>query len=118
MHPTTSPDAHGGKQSILLDSKQPNRVYPLYFTVGVKHRLTMFLKADKEVQVNVRLGGSFDNKKVRRGADRQGWHAVDGSHTRRGPAERCLASLDVNITVPEGAKVLLDDVSFRPVEQK
>lgn len=115
MNPTVSKDAKEGKQSAELKPGK-NRLYPIYFTVGVPHRFSCFLKADKPVEVTVKLAGSSDDKaaeneaKVQVGTD---WTPVHLDFT---PPQAKVASLSADVIVPEGAKVLADAVSFKPIE--
>jgi dienelactone hydrolase len=116
MSPTVSKDAKEGTQSDELKPGK-TRVYPLYFTAGVAHRLSLYLKGDKAAEVVVQLIGNYDGKpevaekKAQVGTD---WTQVTlDAHPPKGLK---IGTMSVDITVPAGTKVLLDDVTFKPVQ--
>jgi len=112
--PPVSNDARDGKQAAVLNAGK-TLVYPLYFTVGVPHRLSCFLKADKPTPVTLDLGGQFNGKPVNQTKEFQvgtDWTEVSLDFT---PPPVTAVKLGVTFTVPEGSTVLADSVSFRPL---
>lgn len=112
-HPPVSQDAHEGKQSAML--KAGKTTLPrLFFTVGVPHRFTAYLKADKSTPLTLELGGEFDGQakseqqQFQIGTD---WTRIELDFT---PPKASLAKVVATLTVPDGCTALLDSVSFRP----
>jgi hypothetical protein len=107
------PDAKEGKQAAALKAGKTT-LPPLYFTAGVQHIFSCYMKADKPVQVTVEVGGNFDGKIQAEHKEFQigtEWTMVRLNFT---PPKALSAGLAATITVPEGATVLLDSVNFRP----
>jgi hypothetical protein len=112
----TSPDARSGKQSLVL---KPGRfaLPPVYFTAGLRYQLTGYLKADQPTRVTVQLSGRFDG--VRPVEERTvevgtAWTLFRLEHQTL-PA--MMTDLSLALTSPAGRTVLLDDLSFRPVNE-
>jgi hypothetical protein len=116
-HPPVGPDAHTGKQSAALKAGK-NALPRLYFMLGIPHVFTAYVKADKPLEVTIELSGKFDGqvkseqKTFQIGTD---WTAI--SMTFAPPVAR-MAGLTAAITVPEGSTVLVDSVSFSPLQGK
>lgn len=112
MNPEVSTNAKDGTQSCVLKGTVTAR--NIYFTAGVPHRFSCFLRAEKEIEVKVVLNGHFDGKsQVEEKSIRVGtkWTPVTIDYT---PPKCVAGGLSANFTVPEGASVLLDEVRFRP----
>jgi len=109
-------DAHDGKQAAKLSAGRTG-LLPIYFTAGVPHRLTCYLKSTAPVTVTMKLSGRFDGtapsqeKQIQVGTE---WTPVEMNFT---PPAAKSASLSVEFNVPDGAVVLLDSLAFRPVEK-
>ncbi|CAN5863505.1 hypothetical protein BH18ACI4_BH18ACI4_28730 [soil metagenome] len=115
--PSVSEDAREGTQSAILKVGKTT-IYPIYFTVGIPHRFTAYLKADKPVQVTVELSGQFNGKPTTQEQKFQiatEWTPVSMDFTP--PSDILSVRFGANFTVPEGATVLADSVSFRPIQQ-
>ena len=112
----TSPDAHGGKQSLVLKPGR-NALPPVFFIAGLPYRLTGYLKADQPTTVTIQLTGRFDRiqrtleQTVMVGAT---WTPVSLDY-RTSPA--MMTDLKLEFVSPAGRAVLLDDLSFRPVRR-
>lgn len=114
-YPTISTDVHTGKGAGVLQAGKTT-LPPILFTAGISlpDDFMAHMKADKPVQVTVTLSGNFDGKnKVEQKEFAVGtrWTPVSISFT---PPKALAASLSATITVPEGATVLIDDVSYTP----
>ena len=112
--PAVSNDAHEGKQSAVLSAGK-TLIYPLYFTVGIPHRFSCFLKADKPTAVTLDLGGQFNGKPLNQTKEFQigtEWTEVSLNFT---PPSVLAVKLGVTFNVPQGSIVLADSVSFRPL---
>lgn len=112
--PPVSNDAKEGKQSAQLKAGGKTVLPPVFFTAGIPHRFTCFLKADKPVPVTVEVGGAFDGKPL---AGRKEFPAgTDWTEVSLDFTPPLVLSTDLRaaVTVPEGATVLVDAVSFRP----
>jgi len=116
MQPRADADAHSGKQAARLKAGK-TRLGPLLFTVGVPHRFSCWLKAERPTKVKVVLAGAFDGQNL----------AVEGELTAGdewrelaidlNPPEAMVATMRPQVHVPDGAAdVLIDSVSLRPVE--
>ncbi len=114
--PTTSTDAHSGAQSMILTSAV-TLFRQLEFTDAVPHRLTLWLKSDApSTPVQVQLQGDFDGVPLNAQTSPTigtVWTQVTLDYN---PPQALSASLNLQITVPAGVQVKLDDVSFSPVE--
>jgi hypothetical protein len=110
---TTDGDAHTGTQAVRLKSGATS-LYPIYFTAGMAHRFTCYLKAPVPVAVVIKLNGKFDGKPM----------TVEKSVTV-GPAwtettlditlpDVLYGNLIPQVIVPKDAEVLLDTVTFHP----
>jgi len=111
--PAASADARAGKQAAQL-KPGANRLAGVYFTAGVPHRLTCWLKAKAPVEVKLTLAGSFDGKpKVEERTVKVGTEWTEAS-VEFTPPQAQRASLGLTVNVPQGAEVLLDCVEFRP----
>jgi dienelactone hydrolase len=113
-YPATSPskDAKEGKQSAAL---QPGKTtwFPVYFTSGVPHRLSLFAKAKAQTNITIALSGVFDGKpQTQRKTLTVGptWTEVSLDFT---PPRTLMGRLLLDITTPRGSEVLLDAVQFR-----
>lgn len=114
MPPLTA-DAHDGKQAAKLSAGQTG-LLPIYFTAGVPHRLTCYLKSAAPVTVTMKLSGRFDGATPSQETQIQvgtQWTPATLDFT---PPTAKSASLSVEFTVPKDAEVLLDSLAFRPVE--
>lgn len=112
-NPTVSLDAHSGQQSIALVAGR-NVFRPLYFTVGLQHRLWAYLRADKRTKITVELNGSFDGvpqstmKDFDIGTE---WTLVSLDYI---PPVSKFGSINVCFNAPDGVKVNLDSLTFTP----
>jgi hypothetical protein len=91
---------------------------PILFCLDFNHRFSAFLKADKGPRVVLQLVGTFDGKKQT--ADKSftvgpKWAEVALDFR---PPYTLTAGLNAQITVPKGATVLIDEVSFRPSDRR
>ena len=104
--PRRSTDARTGKYSAVLN---PGRTVlpPILSTALVRHRFRCYLKAAKPVEVTLQLGG--EHRRFRVATE---WLAVTSEFT---PPAALMGGIPASITVPPGAAVLVDAVSFRPV---
>ena len=113
-NPSVSNDAHEGKQAIALTTGK-NTLRPLYYVAGIKHRLAVYLKADKPTSIKIELNGNFDNvpqlesKEFAIGIT---WTKVELDLT---PRESKIGNIHVNFLVPDNAKVVADTLSFKPI---
>ncbi len=115
--PALSKEAKDGKQSAIV--KGGKLTLPqMLCTLGIAHRLTCNLKADKPVEVVVQVAGRFDGKPVveektfKVGSE---WTAVSVEFV---PLVALTAGVQATITAPKEAVVLVDGVRFRPVRGK
>jgi hypothetical protein len=111
--PALSVHARTGKQAALLKAGKTT-LAPILFTSGVAHRLSCWLKADKDADVTVALTGTFDGKSTTESKPfKAGKQWTEVGFDFRPPAA-LSAGLRVTIIVPAGSTLLVDDVSFRP----
>jgi hypothetical protein len=110
----TSPDAHSGKQSLLL---KPGRfaLPPVFFIAGLRYRLSGFLKADQPTRVTVQLSGRFDGNRPKEEQTVEVGTAWTPFNLNYQTLPAMMTDLSLAITSPEGSAVKLDDLSFRPV---
>jgi len=114
MDPAVSNDAKEGKQACVLKGTTTAR--NIYFTAGVPHRFSCFLKSEKETDIRVALAGEFDGKAqveektIRVGTD---WTNATIDYT---PPKCVAGGLRAVFIVPEGSSALLDCASFRPLK--
>ena len=107
-------DAHDGAQAAKMPAGR-HVLPPIYFTAGVPHRLTCYLKSAAPATVTCMLSGRFDGavltleKTIPVGTE---WVPASLDYT---PPAALSGSLSVEFTVPKDAEVLLDSVSFRPI---
>ena len=104
--PRVSRDAKQGKQSAILNGGT-TALAPILSTATVPHRFTCFLKADKPVEVTVQLADERKGQQIQ-----TQWTEVGMSLT---PPNTLMGGVSASITIPPGAEVLVDAVSFRPV---
>ena len=104
--PRVSHDAKQGKQSAILNTGQ-TILAPILSTATVPHRFVCFLKSDKPVDVQVQLAGIQRSMHIE-----PEWTQVDIDFT---PPNDLMGGIPASITVPAGATVLLDAVSFHPL---
>jgi hypothetical protein len=104
--PRRSRDAKEGKYAAVLE---PGRTVlpPILSTAEVPHRFRCFLKAEKPVEVTVQLAA--EQKQFRVGTE---WIEAVLDFT---PPRGIMGDIAASVTVPAGATVLLDAVSFHPV---
>jgi dienelactone hydrolase len=116
MNPQVSTDAREGRQSCVLEARTVAR--NIYFTAGLPHRFDCYLKAEAETEIQIALTGEFDGeRKIEERAFVIGkeWTEVSLDYT---PPKCHVGSLSAAFTVREGARALLDSVSFRPVRPR
>ncbi len=88
----------------------------MFFTVGVEHRFSAYVTADEPAQISLEVGGEFDGQaKSEQKSFEVGtnWKRIELDFT---PPVARSARVSATISVPEGATVLLDCVTFRPTE--
>lgn len=104
--PQVSLDAKEGQHSAIL---KPDRTVlpPILSTALLPHRFRCFLKAEKPVEVTVQVAG--EQKQFSVGTE---WTEVGFDYT---PPEDIMGDIPASITIPSGAVVLVDAISFRPV---
>ena len=110
---TPNADAHQGQQSIALGQGRTT-VRALYFTAGLPHRLTVYMKADKATPVTVELNGTFDGKAQNEKKEFNigtEWTPITLDYM---PPQTLAGALNVSFVVPEGVAVLADSLSFQP----
>jgi dienelactone hydrolase len=104
--PRVSPDAKEGRQSAILEHGRTN-LAPILSTATVPHRFVCFLKAEKPTEVKLDL------------ADEQRTARVETDWTEVAielkPPNELMGGVPASIALPEGATVLVDAVSFRPI---
>jgi dienelactone hydrolase len=107
--PRLSADAKEGKHAAVLN---PDRTVlpPILSTATVSHCFSCFMKADKRARVDVRL------------ADEQKEFAIDTEWTEiemnLTPINTLMGGIPATITAPPGATVLVDMISFRPINSR
>jgi hypothetical protein len=114
MSPTVSSDARDGKQSAVLKGQATLKW--ILFTAGVPHCFSAWVKADREVSVKLQLVDSYDGKVQTSERDYtigKRWTKIEMDFL---PPVALCPKLSAVFTVPEGATVVIDDVSFRPVK--
>ena len=104
--PRVSQDAKDGQQSAILNTGR-TILAPILSTATVPHRFVCFLKADKRTEVTVQLAGEQRSLQIE-----TEWTKFNIDLT---PPNNLMGGIPASITIPEGAAVLLDAVSFRPV---
>jgi hypothetical protein len=99
-------DAKEGKYSAVL---KPGRTAlpPILSIAGVPHRFRCLLKAEKPVDLAVDFPG--ERKQLRVGTT---WTEAVLDFT---PPQDLMGGIAASITVPTGATVMIDAVSFHPV---
>jgi len=113
--PALSDDARSGKKAALLKPGKTT-LPPLLFTGGISHRFSAFAKAEKESTIKLELLGQFS--KTRMEATKEftvgpAWTEMKLDSFPIG--DELTASIRAVLTVPKGAEVLVDEVSFRPL---
>lgn len=104
--PQVSSDAWRGRQSAILNA--PTTVLaPILYTPNLPHRFRCHLKAAMQVEVSISLGS--ERKSFSIGNE---WTEVELDFT---PPHSLAGGFRAAIDVPEGATVLIDEVSFHPV---
>ncbi|MHB0939582.1 MAG: alpha/beta hydrolase family protein [Armatimonadota bacterium] len=112
--PSLVTEAHDGKQAAKLPAGHTG-LLPIYFTAGVPHRLTCYLKSAAPADVTLRLSGTFDGKPATSETTTTigtTWTKAEMDFT---PPQALAANLTLAVTVPAGTEVLLDSVSFCPI---
>ena len=112
--PKVSDDAKEGKQSLVVSGALT--LHAIYYTQGVPHRFTAYMKSQKPVDVTIELVenyGAHSKSTKRTFAVGTGWTPLTLDHT---PEVALWSQMTANITLPEGASALLDDVSFSPIQ--
>jgi dienelactone hydrolase len=104
--PRVSHDAKEGQQSAILNPGITT-LAPILSTATVPHRFRCFLKADKPAAVTVQLASEQKRQLVA-----NDWTEVVMDWT---PPNTLMGGVSASITVPPGADVLVDAVSFRPM---
>ncbi|MAE62416.1 MAG: hypothetical protein CMJ49_13800 [Planctomycetaceae bacterium] len=113
MNAVTNTDAHTGAQSAQLKPGS-HRLGPLLYTPGLPHRFTAYLKSETPAEVTIKLAGHFDGQPTtieRTITVNQTWTPVSLDIT---PPVAVSAHLSPHVTVPAGATVLIDAVTFQP----
>lgn len=111
--PAVSTQAREGKQAASLKGK--TLLPPLGFTTATPHRFCAWAKSDKATTITIDIGGDYDGKPQSQqkqfpvGAN---WSQVCLDFT---PPKSLVAGTQATITVPEGASVLMDSVTFQPI---
>lgn len=111
--PPVRADAYDGAQSAVI--KGTVGLLPIFFTGGLPHRLTCYLKAAVSGDVTLKLAGTFDDKTdgtTLKAPVQDKWTQVTLDYT---PPPALLGKMTLTVTAPAGTEVLLDGVSFRPV---
>jgi len=114
--PPLSKDAYQGEQAAIITGKVS--LFAINFTEGIPHRLTCYLKAKTPARVTLTLKGTFDGK------PQTAETTVDaGTRWTRAtldflPPLTAMAGLTLIVTAPDGAEVLLDNVTFTPIPKK
>ena len=113
--PATSLDARMGKQAAILPAGKTTNFARLYFIAGLPHRLTCYLKAEKPTTVTLSLTELYDkNERMRENTVAVGteWTPVTLDFPT---AAGMYTDMPFTVTVPVGAAVLMDDLSFCPI---
>jgi len=111
--PTVVTEAQAGKQAVTLN-KGRNSLSGLYFAAGLPHRLTVYMKADKETKIEATLGGTFDGKPLSEKKEftvGTQWAPQTIDIVAPNPL---AGTLSLVLTVPEGVTVSVDSLTFRP----
>jgi len=104
--PHLSNDAVEGKHSAMVEGGT-TVLPPILSTSNVPHRLTCWLKADKPVQIIIRLGA--EQKTFQIGSN---WTDVRMEYT---PPLDVMGLIPASLTAPMGAALLVDAVAFHPL---
>lgn len=110
--PAWSADAASGQRSATMTG---NVSYPLSYTAGVPHRFRCKVKSETDAELRVRLVGRFDGAPLQaetRVSVGPRWSDVSLDLT---PPQSVTGHLTAMFQVPQGAKVLVDAASFRPL---
>jgi hypothetical protein len=112
--PALSPDAREGKQSALLQAGT-TILPPVLGMTGWKHHFACWVKADRPLELAVRLGGPFDGRPVQEEKSFRvgtGWTEIGLDFS---PPSALAARCQVTVTVPAGSSVRIDGAHYRPI---
>ena len=115
--PQISQDARTGKQSAILNAGKTT-LPSMLFTADISHKLVCYMKANEPTNVNVQMSADRDKNQSNE-QNKQHEFSIGSEWTKVEldylPSKTLVGSIALVITVPEGRKVLVDSISFHPI---